>query len=162
MLSWVAFLTFRRIENGHWDWRFKRVDRTNQTHRLFAIAQNRRVQGLMAIRNALDRSRSQGGQPLLYVDYIETAPWNRMRLPGYRKYGAVGTLLMREAALASLAIGYEGRVGLHSLPKAKEFYERIGMTDRGIDANPQPGYESLCFLEYTEDAAGEFLRRAQS
>ncbi|GAB1544642.1 hypothetical protein NUACC21_73180 [Scytonema sp. NUACC21] len=48
-------------------------------------------------------------------------------------FKGVGTALLRFARLLSVELGYEGRVGLHSLPGAERFYEKQGMLDYGSE-----------------------------
>ena len=59
---------------------------------------------------------------------------------------------------ASVDEGFHGRVGLHSLPQAEEFYEqKCGMTRIGVD----PDYESLSYFELTQERAAEILAGGQ-
>ncbi|VTR96316.1 Uncharacterized protein OS=Methylomonas sp. FJG1 GN=JT25_10440 PE=4 SV=1 [Gemmata massiliana] len=46
-----------------------------------------------------------------------------------------------------------GRVGLHSLPQAEDFYNRCGMTRIG----PDPHYYDLVYFEYPDGVAGAQL-----
>nr|MDZ8169488.1 hypothetical protein [Nostoc sp. CmiSLP01] len=43
-----------------------------------------------------------------------------------------------------MELGYEGRVGLHSLPGVEEFYDSQGMIDVGEDED----YDELVYFEY--------------
>ncbi len=63
--------------------------------------------------------------PLVYVSCLEVAPWNKTASPR-RQYRGLGQLLLRFACIRSQALGYKGVVGLHSLPAAEGFYERLG------------------------------------
>jgi len=47
----------------------------------------------------------------------------------------------------------EGRVGLHALPQAEEFYRKCGMTP--IFRDPQ--HEDLVYYEFTKNQAQLFL-----
>lgn len=50
--------------------------------------------------------------------------------------------------------GFKGRIGLHSLPQAENFYrDRCGMIDLGPDAT----YQNLRYFEMTPDQAKAFL-----
>ena len=49
--------------------------------------------------------------------------------------------------------GYNGRIGLHSLPQSEEFYLRIQMTDFGADEDHN---EQLRYFEMTEEQARQF------
>ena len=60
------------------------------------------------------------------------------------KFRGCGYVLITEAIRLSRQRGYNGRIGLHSLPQAEDFYRRkCGMTDLGEDTN----YEGLHYLE---------------
>ena len=57
------------------------------------------------------------GQPLVYVDYVEAAPWNVRRANPIPRFQNVGLHLVRAAVILSRRLGFAGRVGLHSLPQ---------------------------------------------
>ena len=63
--------------------------------------------------------------PLVYVSFLEVAPWNKTDSPR-RRYRGLGQLLLRFAFERSKALGQKAAVGLHSLPAAEAFYERLG------------------------------------
>ena len=94
------------------------------------------------------------GDPLIYVDYLESAPWN-LKISGVApRFIGVGTVLIAEAVHLSLDTGLEGRVGLHSLPQAETFYRsRCGMTDLGRD----PRYFDLTYFEFAGQQAIRWL-----
>lgn len=47
-------------------------------------------------------------------------------------------------------VGFEGRIGLHSLPQAEGFYiDKCGM----IGLGPDPAYEGLLYCEMTSEQA---------
>jgi hypothetical protein len=77
--------------------------------------------------------RSIKVKPVLYVKYIESAPWN---LRGYAgagaRFGGIGISLIRAAIAVSLEEEFRGRIALHSLPQSEPFYGRF-MEDLGID-----------------------------
>ena len=99
-------------------------------------------------------------RPLVYVEYIETAPWNWDIGPLNQvgRYRGCGVQLMELAVRWSLSIGCEGRVGLHALDQAESFYrDRCCMTNLGADAT----YADLLYFELSEDSALRFLRTRQ-
>jgi len=94
---------------------------------------------------------------LVYVDFIETAPWNWDITPLNKvgRYRGAGVQLMGLAVRWSLSLGYGGRTGLHALDQAKTFYEsRCGLQNLGPDAT----YHDLSYFELTEANAKVFLR----
>ncbi|MCL2716575.1 MAG: GNAT family N-acetyltransferase [Alphaproteobacteria bacterium] len=101
----------------------------------------------------LCREPGQVGKPLVYVDYLEVAPWNRRKLEAKPRLIGVGTALMTAAVMLSFDEGFEGRLGLHSLPQADAFYRQMGMRDLGEDAK----YQNLKYFEMTEERTREFL-----
>jgi hypothetical protein len=69
-------------------------------------------------------------RPLVYVGFLEVAPWNK---PDFsrRRFAGLGPVMLRYAHDVSLHMGYEGRVGLHSIVAAEAFYRNAGF--RGHD-----------------------------
>ena len=93
------------------------------------------------------------GKPLVYVDYLEVAPWNQSFAGTSKKYRGAGPILLTAAVELSFDEGFKGRVGLHSLPQAESFYEKEGMIDLGPDAQVQ----NLRYYEMTSDVAQTLL-----
>ena len=60
------------------------------------------------------------------------------------RYKGVGSVFLLFARTRSLELGYEGRVGLHSLPGTEKFYDNQGMLDLGQDED----YDDLVYFEY--------------
>src|SRR5262249_3074962 len=98
------------------------------------------------------------GKPLVYVDYLEVAPWN-WRIPALGeegRYKGIGSLFVREAAKLSLEEGFHGRIGLHALPQAEAFYESAcGMTRLGGD----PRKQGLVYFEFSREQAKKFIEK---
>jgi hypothetical protein len=143
-------------ENWHWVWRDKvaRI-RGLLAYRTFAIVCEGQTQGLVQINTAgTCRLPGQVSKPLAYVDYLETAPWNRASMVQQPYFGLVGTVLIRAAIEVSLEEGFRGRIGLHSLPQSEAFYAKAcEMTELGIDGT----YENLKYFEMTPEQAASFL-----
>jgi hypothetical protein len=67
----------------------------------------------------------------------------------------VGAALITEAIIVGIEVGLGGRVGLHSLPQAEQFYAiKCGMQRIGVD----PAYYHLTYFEYTESVAAAWLQ----
>lgn len=147
-------------QNRHWDWRKK----TECLQRMlanpcFSIVCDGMTQGMMIVDTPSKRCRieSQKGKNLVYVEYIENAPWNRKELlfdpPRYR---GIGSVLIWAAIKLSKEEGFKGRIGLHSLPQAHNFYANTcSMTDLGTDLN----YQGLHYFEMTEEQAVAFISK---
>lgn len=153
----AAKAPFPRIEHAHWSW-FEKVKAT--AHLLptptMAVECDGETQGLMLIDTdrRLARLPSQKGLPVVYIDYLASAPWNLPLLEAVPRFGGVGTILVRAAIETSLDLGFKGRIGLHSLPQSETWYERIRMEAVGIDAHKQ----NLKYYEMTPEVAQAFIR----
>ena len=94
------------------------------------------------------------GKQLVYVDYLEAAPWNVRPLTDKPRLSGVGVVLMRAAVQLSIDEGFRGRLGLHSLPQAEEFYrDKCGM--RFLENDPH--YEDLPYYEFSRKSAKTFV-----
>jgi hypothetical protein len=128
-------------------------------HPGFSIVCEDITQGMMILDTTSKRCRIevQNGGHLAYVEFLETAPWNRPELlfdpPRFR---GIGTLLIRAAIELSKEHEFKGRIGLHSLPQANSFYANTcGMMDLG----PDPSYENLRYFEMTPEQAEAFIEK---
>lgn len=142
------------IQDEHFDWPEKCLERAEQlAWPSFALRCDGKTQGLMYV-NLLQTSRIPGHekQPMVYVDLLATAPWNRSALVGSGQYGGVGVVLIAEAVLLSLDEDFGGRLGLHSLPQSDGFYEqKLGMTK--LEKHP------LNYFEFDPEGAEAWLAR---
>lgn len=140
----------------HWDWS-KKTDwsRTLLSLQRFAVTCNGDLQGLMMLNltKLTARLPSQRGKDLAYVEFVATAPWNRPELTANPTFRGIGLIMVRAAIEVSIAEGFRGRVGLHSLPQSIRFYgEKCGMTNLGADA----ACYNLAYFEMTENQAAAF------
>ena len=127
----------------------------------FSIVCNEMTQGMMIVDTVKHRGRidAQKGQHIVYVEYIESAPWNRAELFDSPRYQGVGSILVAAAVSRSEELEFQGRVGLHSLPQADAFYtDTCGMTDLGPDLNCR----GLRYFEMTPIQAQEFIAKGRS
>jgi len=143
-------------QSWHWNWRTKMA----QVHGLlafqgFSVVCADVTQGLMRVDlTKFARVPAEDGKPLVFVDYLEVAPWNRPELGHAPRYRGVGTALVTAAVALSEQEGFKGRIGLHSLPQADAFYrDRCCMTDLGPDSSCQ----NLRYFEMTPEQARKFL-----
>jgi len=143
-------------EHRHWDWEKKHhAVSTSLSYKSFALEVSGITQGLM-IANTTKHCRisSQQNKHLVYIEFLESAPWNTHPQAGATQYKRVGPVLLAAGIQLSLDEGNHGRIGLHSLPQADDFYrDRCGMTDLGSDANKQ----NLKYFEMTESQASRFM-----
>jgi hypothetical protein len=116
------------------------------------------MQGLMMVCLAGKTSRldPDKGKPLVYVDFVETAPWNAKEFAPSPIYKGVGVRLIQAAARSSIDEGFSGRVGLHSLPQSRPFYTiACEMHALGADA----GYHNLEYFELTAAKVAALLKK---
>jgi hypothetical protein len=142
-------------QSRHWSWRDK-VEHVRGllAYRGFVIEYEERAQGLMLIKTTeLCRLPEQRGKPLVYVDYLETAPWNQRALVDRPRFGGIGTVMLAAAITVSQQESFKGRIGLHSLPQSEEFYKTCGMTDLGHDR----AKEDLRYFEMNPKQAAAYL-----
>jgi len=140
----------------HWDWGAKSQNLELLAYRCFGIECDRKMQGLMMVLTAGKQARlaPDSGKPVVYIDYLESAPWNVIPLVVVPIYAGIGMVLMRAAIQLSLDEGFHGRVALHALPQAEEFYrDKCRMQGSGSDAQ----YQNLPYFEMTRDLAHQFL-----
>ncbi len=141
-------------EHWRWNWAAKAQYLSSLAYSCFGIEYEGQVQGLMMIETVLHRTRlaPDKGKPLVYIEYIETAPWN-VKLLGPPRFQGVGVRLFEYAVRLSIAEGFYGRVGLHALPQAESFYrETCNMVY--TDQNPD---DDLPYYELSRERARLFL-----
>ena len=149
-------------QSRHWDWRRKvAVLQGMLANPGFSIVCDGLTQGMMIVDTVKYRGRldDQRGQHLVYVEFVENAPWNRPELFDPPRYRGVGSILIRAAVALSEELEFHGRIGLHSLPQANGFYANTcGMTDLGAD----PDHEGLRYFEMSPENAQAFIAKGRS
>ena len=132
-------------EDAHWNWKNKALKTMNQlsfTH--YVIECNGETVGFLLLKLDGSVSRLEEGKSLVYIDYICVSPENRPVINNQPVYQGIGSVLFHIAIEVSIYLGMNGRVGLHSLPKAREWYkDKLGLNALGAD-------ESYYNLEYFE------------
>ena len=142
---WRPMLKQAGAEDKFWDWVVKkRISLSSDNFESYAIEHEGVTQGLLVIETQWHRSQIDRRYPIVYVQAIASAPWNRKAIQQLPKLRGVGTALLLFARQRSLELGYEGRIGLHALPGAESFYSDHSMADYG----PDPEKENLTYFEY--------------
>lgn len=142
---WKNRLRSSSEEDSHWNWTKKnRLYTSASGFEKYAIECSQITQGLMMIAIRGHRSWVETEQRLVYVDYLATAPWNRPSIQNPPEYRLVGSTLLQFARYRSEELGYRGIVGLHALPRAARFYEKMGMMNCGPDSEKQ----NLTYFEW--------------
>ena len=128
-----------------WDWNAKRellLRGQDPSAQGLALEAEGETQGLVAIAGGqAAKLPSAAGKELLHVLFLEVAPWNQRREGRKPRFSSVGSrLLVLGAIRQSFAKGYNGRIGLTSLPGAASFYRELRMTEVGSDGQ-YPNFE---------------------
>jgi hypothetical protein len=146
-------------QHVHWNWAVKAVQASGIiAFRSFGIEAAGRMQGLMMVRLVGKNARldPDKGKPLVYVDFVETAPWNSKEFTSTPTYKGIGVRLIQAAVRLSIDESFAGRVGLHSLAQSKPFYTNAcEMTALGPDA----AYDDLEYFELTAAKAVGLLKK---
>ena len=72
------------FEHGHWDWQNK-IDAVNRGRQIIiGVEYDHEFQGLLAMQSNTATSKIDS-QPLIYVDFLEVAPWNLERFAFNRR-----------------------------------------------------------------------------
>jgi hypothetical protein len=152
--AWQGKLGEFGAPDAHWDWAGIRKSMLGSVHRMLALLDGDAVEALMRIDlSKASRIETTAITPLVYVDNLAAAPWNRSQIQVTPRYKGLGKVLLGAAVAISIDESMDGRSGLHSLVQAEKFYARAGMQDLGLDA----AVESLRYFEFTPDAAKKFL-----
>jgi hypothetical protein len=150
----------RLPEHFHWDWSRKIGRLQLPMYRCLGVKWEGQMQGRMmvALTGHVARLPPDEGKPLVYVDFIETAPWNVSPLAKEPRFGGIGMALLEAAIRLSVAAAFCGRIGLHALPQAEVFYRnKCAMTLLG----PDEDYNALAYFEFTEEQAVKFLKQGE-
>ena len=142
---WQPMLIESEQPDKDWPWEYK-LRQAQQETRLeaYALEVERFAHGLLYLETQWHRSGLPQRYPLVYVQALASAPWNRKAMEDPPYLRGVGTMLLLFARERSEQLGYQGRVALHALPEAAGFYERLGMPEYG----PDPDQEGLIYFEY--------------
>lgn len=144
-------------QNRPWDWRATAESIQNRLDgQCFSIVCDGMTQAMM-ITTLTHRAKLEGqrNDHLVYVEFVEAAPWNRQQIVSRSpRYSGCGSILVGAAIEYSKLEGFKGRIGLHSLPQANNFYaNKIGMSDLGQDAD----CKSLRYFEMSPEQAQAFM-----
>jgi hypothetical protein len=144
----------------HWDWqkKFTLLGGLLMTA-TYSVTANGLTQGLaMANLTASAIEPSQAGRSMVYLSYLEAAPWNQPELVGQPRLLGSGTTLLTAVVERSIKDGMSGRLGLHSLPRSEAFYRKHGFIDLGADGK----CHGLRYFELTAERATDFLAKGDS
>ncbi len=136
---WMPLLSRSGEADEYWDWiRKRRRESLLAGTEFYAIECGGTTQGLLALDILKKRCwvESQLRQRLVYILALATAPWNRPTIQMPPAYKGVGGQFVDFAIARSRELGYGGRVGLHALPEALEFYRKLRV--KLVECGPDP------------------------
>lgn len=145
-LSWKPELQ----QNNCWD---KDLELSKYLHekpylKFYALEYNLVTQGIIGFYFP-GPSILELGKNLVYLNILTVAPWNRTDINISPQYKGIGTTLITFAVAFSIDLGFEGRIGLHSVKKAEKFYQKLDFVNLGNDIN----YKNFHYLELSSDNA---------
>lgn len=134
-----------RHGEGDSEWEWARIVKkvTWKRHRFECVAlctADEEVQGAARFRLEAPEEISAGNTGV-EIEFVATAPWNRMSVVGTPRYNRVGTRLIQRAAVLSCALHPEPRVFAVPLDKATGFYRRLGFVPTAAIVDEQVVYE---------------------
>ena len=145
---WKSMLESLGEEDAFWNWaRKKRLALSNERYEAYALEYDDLAQGLLWLETQWHRSQWAVGQPIVYVEAIASAPWNRRQVNPEPWLEGVGSALLGVARHRSMLLGYQGRLGLHALPGSESFYEHRNMLNLGYDSDREMVYFEYGVLE---------------
>lgn len=125
------------INDQHWRW-FNKVlalSDPNKYEWFYLIADGEVQAAAVVCHPEVSRFNSD---EIIYIDYVAVAPWNRDTVIAGKRFGGLGSKLIKALNLhLGKKLSYREGFSLHSLAQAKTYYERIGMTDFGPDSKKQ-------------------------
>ncbi len=136
-------------EHSHWNWESKAEYSTlfDMIQTRFGIVCRGEIQGLMLVERLtqLTKLPPDKGEPLIYIKFIEVAPQNLEPFANPRQFLGIGGQFISSAIRYSIEMGFGGRIGLHALPQAEQFYRSNGM----VEFDKDPLHENLRYYEFT-------------
>lgn len=116
-----------QIHDSHWCWFDKHYAFKSEEYNWFFLEVNNITEGICLTYHP--KESVFDSSEIFYIEYIAVAPWNRKNPYRDRKLYGLGSILMQTVCEFFLKkYKYKFRFSLHSVEKAKEFYEKVGMT----------------------------------
>jgi len=150
--AWNQKLDLFGAPDAHWEWDKKCAVAPQSDRKVYGLLNHGEVEAAMVLKFGEKSRLNRSGVPLVYVDFVSTAPWNRPQIQAPQRFKKLGKLMIGAALIVSYTKGLEGRCGLHSLVQAEGFYSRIGMTNLGMD-----DAKELKYFEFDVHAAKNFF-----
>lgn len=118
-----------QTEDHHWNWFKKSYQLRGDAYEWFFLFSDDKPQGACLIYHPKDSALNDGAN-IFYIEFLAVAPWNRDCMVRSREYKGVGSILLKTALKYSIThLGLIPGFSLHSLPQAKEYYEKLKMVN---------------------------------
>ncbi|MBI1333807.1 MAG: hypothetical protein GC165_13115 [Armatimonadetes bacterium] len=157
----VALGQIERVYVWQSRWKSKDALLNDPNYLIIGIRASNQVQGLAKLIVKGHASKVDGNLPIVYIDFVESAPWNVKRymdaIGQNQRFKDTGLELLKAAIRHSVDIGCQGRVGLHSLVESEGFYRCAGMTEHGKDGNKN----GLVYFEFATAEAMTLIGETQ-
>lgn len=140
-----------QMDDDHWDWLNKAICYHNKNYHWFFLVADGKQQAVCLIyhptKGVID------GEDVFYVEYIAVAPWNRNNPMESRLLKGLGSLLIASVIeYCTKTLKFRHAFSLHSLPRACDFYVKIGMINY-----PPHDKDILKYFEMPESIASKFM-----
>ncbi|GAB6405056.1 hypothetical protein [Pseudomonas sp. MHK4] len=138
------------LEDSHWEWLKKSLVHRSDDYHWFFLSADSKPQGACLIYHPKQSIFDQGN--IFYIEYLAVAPWNRQNPMSPKSFSGIGSILIKAALTYSCRVlCLRPGFSLHSLPKAKTYYERIGMQHF-----PKLDKDQLNYFEMEEAKAAQY------
>ncbi|MDP3672680.1 MAG: hypothetical protein Q8R69_23690 [Telluria sp.] len=140
-----------QIDDDHWKWFIKAMLlKTGEYHWFFLMAEDK-PQAACVIYHPKKSELAE--RDVFYIEYIAVAPWNRQNPMAERTFKGVGSLLIKSIIEYSVRqLSFHHGFSLHALPRAVDFYAKIGM-----QKIPACDKDELQYFEMPEEIATKYV-----
>lgn len=148
----IQLLRDLQFHDIHWNWMTKYIHYSDDlVYDWFFITDEDSIQAVSLTMHPKESVFEKDN--IFYIEYIAVAPWNRTSEKYQKKYGGLGTRIIKAiCGYFSEKCKYRPGFSLSAVPEAKAFYQKIGMT-------PVPALDNdgLSFYEFEREKATNFL-----
>ncbi|MUK78987.1 N-acetyltransferase [Aliivibrio fischeri] len=142
-----------QVEDYHWEWLSKSLVYRSDEYKWFYLKTGSNVEAACLAYHP--KKSAVDSKDIFYIEFIAVAPWNRENPMSPKKLKGVGSTLLRvtiKYLVNSLGLTY--RFGLHALPQARGYYQKIGM-----EYLPIGDKDSLEYFEMSDNNSITFVNR---
>jgi len=140
------------LADFNWDWLNKLATYKTDEHIWFYLIIDGSVQAICLLQHP--KKSVLDDADIFYIHYIACAYTNRNRPNFKRRFGELGTILIKHTlSYVHKMFGYRLGCSLHAIPTAEKFYLKLKMTPLGKD----PDHENLEHFEASEAVAIDLI-----